>query len=279
MIIKKSIKTLKKYLETERGIIRKKIAFIPTMGALHEGHLSLIKQAKYKGYYIIVSIYVNPIQFSPNEDLSKYPRTLRTDLEKLKQISVDLVFTPTTKDMSDYVHPYNTYKTFGLEKKLCGKFRPNHFLGVSEIVLKFLSILNPDFAYFGEKDYQQFYFVKIVVKQTILKTKIIMGKTIRDKSGLALSSRNEYLNKEEKNIAENIYKILKETRLLIRKGQLISKILSKQKKKMLEIGISKIEYFELKDRNLKLSYLPHNKSRVFIAVNINKIRLIDNILI
>ena len=103
MIIKKSIKNLKKYLETERGIIRKKIAFIPTMGALHEGHLSLIKQAKYKGYYIIVSIYVNPIQFSPNEDLSKYPRTLRTDLEKLKQISVDLVFTPTTKDMSDYV--------------------------------------------------------------------------------------------------------------------------------------------------------------------------------
>ena len=110
MIIKKSIKTLKKYLETERGIIRKKIAFIPTMGALHEGHLSLIKQAKDKGYYIIVSIYVNPIQFSPNEDLSKYPRTLKTDLEKLKQISVSLVFTPKTKDMSDYVHPYSTYK-------------------------------------------------------------------------------------------------------------------------------------------------------------------------
>ena len=279
MIIKKTINSVKTYLKIERVNLRKKIAFIPTMGALHEGHLSLIKKAKNKGLYVIVSIYVNPKQFDPNEDLSKYPKDLNGDLKKLKKISVNLVFIPTINDMCGYKHQEYTYKTFGLEKKLCGKFRPNHFSGVSEIILKFLSILDPEFTYFGEKDYQQFYFIKAIIGQTVLKTKIIMGKTIREKNGLALSSRNKYLNKDQREIANNLYKILKETRLMIKKGQLVSVVLNKQKKKMLENGFSKVEYFEIKNENLKSSYLPSDKLRIFIAAKINKIRLIDNILI
>ena len=279
MIIKKTVNSLKQYLKQKKVSLRKKIAFIPTMGALHEGHLSLIKLAKDKGQYVIVSIYVNPSQFTPNEDFSKYPRTLKSDLEKLKKISVDLVFTPVTKDISEYSYQEYSYKTFGLEKKLCGKMRPNHYLGVSEIVLKFLSIINPDFAYFGEKDYQQYIFIETIVKQTILKTKVLMGKTIREKSGLALSSRNKYLSENEKNIAKYIYKYLKQSRLLIKKGQLISTVLKKQKEKMLKDGFSEIEYLEVKDSNLRKSNLPYNKSRIFIAVKIKDIRLIDNILI
>ena len=279
MIVKKNVSSIEQYLKQRRVNLRKKIAFIPTMGALHEGHLSLIKLAKDKGRYVIVSIYVNPSQFAPNEDFSKYPRTLKSDLEKLNKISVDLVFTPVTKDISEYTHQKYSFKTFGLEKKLCGKFRPNHYIGVSEIVLKFLSIINPDFAYFGEKDYQQYIFIEKIVKQTILKTKIIMGKTIRDKDGLALSSRNKYLSENEKNIAKYIYKYLKQSRLLIKKGQLISTVLKKQKDDLLKLGFSKIEYLEVKDSNLRKSNLPHNKSRIFIAAKINNIRLIDNILI
>jgi len=122
MIIKKTVNSIKQYLKLRKVNLRKKIAFIPTMGALHEGHLSLIKLAKDKGQYVIVSIYINPLQFAPNEDFSKYPRTLKSDLEKLKKISVDLVFTPMTKDISRYTHQKYSFKTFGLEKNYVVNF-------------------------------------------------------------------------------------------------------------------------------------------------------------
>ena len=244
MIIKKTIKSAQKYLNNKKSKLINKIAFIPTMGALHEGHLSLIKLAKERQYFIIVSIYVNPSQFDPNEDFSNYPRTLRTDLAKLKKLSVDLIFTPKIDDISKYTFKKMKYSTFGIENKLCGRFRPHHFPGVAEIVLKFLSILKPEVIYLGQKDYQQFFYLKRIIEQTNLPMKVKMGKTIRENSGLNLSS-----------------------------------LLKKQKKKLLKIGFTKIDYLEVKRNDLKTSTKPHKKSRIFIAAHINDVRLIDNILI
>ena len=279
MIIKKTIKSVQKYLNNKKSKLINKIAFIPTMGALHEGHLSLIKLAKERQYFIIVSIYVNPSQFDPNEDFSNYPRTLRTDLAKLKKLSVDLIFTPKIDDISKYTFKKMKYSTFGIENKLCGRFRPHHFPGVAEIVLKFLSILKPEVIYLGQKDYQQFFYLKRIIEQTNLPMKVKMGKTIREKSGLALSSRNKYLSKDEHEISVHLYKTLKETRLLIKNGLNLSSLLKKQKKKLLKIGFTKIDYLEVKRNDLKTSTKPHKKSRIFIAAHINDVRLIDNILI
>ena len=205
MIIKKTINSLQKVLELEKVNLKKKIAFIPTMGALHDGHLSLIRSAKAKKQFIIVSIYINPSQFGPNEDFLKYPRSLKADLKKLKNNNVDLVFTPNSKDLSRYKYKNYNFKTLGLEKKLCGRTRPYHFLGVARIVLKFFTLLKPDIAYFGDKDYQQFIFIKKIVGQTNLKTKIMMGKTIREKNGLALSSRNKYPKTRSSNYCKKYF--------------------------------------------------------------------------
>ena len=249
------------------------------MGALHNGHLSLVRKAKKKGYYTVVSIYVNPSQFAPNEDFKKYPKSLKSDVKKLRMINVDLLFTPLHKYMYEYKSPKYSFKTFGIEKKLCGKSRPYHFLGVAEIVLKFLSLINPNVTYFGEKDYQQFFFIKTVVEQTPLKTKIVMAKTIRDMNGLALSSRNNYLSKEQTEVAKNIYKSLKILKKIIKNGEDESKALFKQKKILLNEGFTKIEYLEIRTQDLKKSILPHHRSRIFIAAKIKDIRLIDNVLI
>ncbi len=279
MIIKKTINSIQKLLEIEKVNLKKKVAFIPTMGALHDGHLSLIKSAKAKKQFIIVSIYVNPSQFGPNEDFLKYPRSLKSDLKKLKNSKVDLVFTPNSKDLSRYKYKNYNFKTLGLEKKLCGSTRPYHFMGVAEIVLKFFTLLKPDVAYFGEKDYQQFIFIKKIVDQTNLKTKIMMGKTIREKNGLALSSRNKYLKPEEVIIAKNIFKILKETRILIKKNKKKLSILKEQKRKLIACGFSNVEYFQILTNDLKHAKSPYIKSRIFIAARIGSVRLIDNILI
>jgi len=279
MLVKKSPRSVSNYLRFKIKNMRKKIAFIPTMGSLHEGHLSLIKKAKTKGYYTIVSIYINPSQFSQSEDFTKYPRSLKNDLLKLKKISTDLVFTPCQKDISAYSHRKYKYKTFKIERKLCGKSRPKHFFGVSEIVLKLLSILQPNIAYFGEKDYQQFFFIKTIIKQIPINTNILMVRTVREKSGLAMSSRNNYLTEKEMEIAKNIYKSLKNTRKLIKMGFDSKKVLFKEKHFLLKMGLTKIEYMTIKTNDLKRSVAPHNESRIFIAAKINNVRLIDNLLI
>ena len=279
MIIKKTPNSVSKYLKSETKKIKKKLAFIPTMGALHDGHLSLVKKARKKGYFTVVSIYVNPSQFAQNEDFKKYPRSLKSDIQKLRMINADLLFTPLHKQMFEYESPKYLFKTFGIEKKLCGKSRPHHFLGVSEIVLKFLSIIKPNVTYFGEKDYQQFFFIKTVVEQTPLKTKIEMAKTVRDINCLALSSRNDYLSKEQTKIAKNIYKSLKILKKIIIKGDNVSKAFIKQKKFLLNEGFTKIEYLEIRTQDLKKSVKPHHRSRIFLAAKIKSIRLIDNLLI
>ncbi len=185
----------------------KRVGFVPTMGALHEGHLSLMAAAKQKADAAVVSIFVNPIQFGPSEDYARYPRNLRKDKKLLKDMGVDILFLPETSD----VFPAG-FKTFveveALSKKLCGRTRPAHFRGVATVVAKLLNIVNPDFAFFGEKDFQQQVIIKQMVKDLDLPVEIVSLPTVREFDGLAMSSRNAYLTPRERKSATILYKAL-----------------------------------------------------------------------
>ncbi|NIP29139.1 MAG: pantoate--beta-alanine ligase, partial [Candidatus Dadabacteria bacterium] len=196
----------------------KSIAFVPTMGALHEGHLSLVDEACKKADEVVVSIFVNPKQFGPNEDYGEYIRDLEGDLKKLSKYKVGYLFNPGVKDI--YNEGFQTYVVVEeLQKFLCGKIRPGHFKGVSTVVLKLFNIVKPDFAVFGKKDYQQFKLIERMVKDLNLEIEIIGMPIIREESGLAMSSRNKYLSENEKKRASNIYKSLNIIKKLFYEGQ------------------------------------------------------------
>ncbi|MBC7287344.1 MAG: pantoate--beta-alanine ligase, partial [Armatimonadetes bacterium] len=168
------------------------IGFVPTMGALHDGHLALIRRCRAENDFVVVSIYVNPTQFGPGEDLDKYPRQLQQDCEKAEQAGVDLVFAP--RDTQMYPEGYCTWVVVEkLTEPLCGRFRPGHFRGVTTVVAKLFNIVEPDRAYFGEKDYQQLVVVKRMVADLNIPVRIISVPTVREADGLAMSSRNAYL--------------------------------------------------------------------------------------
>ncbi len=169
--------------------IGKKVHFIPTMGALHDGHISLVKSAKAKKATRIVSIFINPDQFSPNEDFDKYPSTIKNDLKLLRKERVDIVFLPNKEEIKKYKIKYKI-PNFSIENKLCGKTRPHFFPGVKKIVTKLFDIIEPDKSFFGEKDFQQYLVIKELCKKMKLKTVIVKCKTVRDQKRLALSSRN-----------------------------------------------------------------------------------------
>src|SRR5919108_5437199 len=171
----------------------KRISLVPTMGALHEGHLDLISEARKIGDVLVVSIFVNPTQFGPNEDFTKYPRDLAGDLRKIESLGVDIVFTPTPEEM--YPEGFQTYvEVEKLQEHLCGLFRPGHFRGVATVVLKLFNIIRPHVALFGEKDYQQLKIIQRMVKDLNLDVEVSGFPTVREKNGLALSSRNAYLS-------------------------------------------------------------------------------------
>jgi len=258
----------------------KTIAFVPTMGALHEGHLSLIKRAKDENDITVVSIFVNPIQFAPNEDYEKYPRDIDKDCEKLKNIEIDYLFLPDVNSL--YPNGYSTYiNVENLSDKLCGKFRPNHFRGVATIVCKLFNIVNPNRAYFGQKDYQQTLIIKKMVEDLNIDVEIIVCPTIREKDGLAMSSRNSYLNEIERKSATVIYKCLKEGEKLLKAkinpsevSERIQNILKK------EPVIKEIQYAGVFDP-FTLEELKELKDvcLIAIAVKIGETRLIDNLLV
>tara|TARA_B000000557_G_scaffold254257_1_gene244192 strand:+ start:497 stop:1363 length:867 start_codon:yes stop_codon:yes gene_type:complete len=254
------------------------IILVPTMGALHQGHLSLIKKAeKYNGI-IIVSIFVNPIQFNDKNDLKNYPNTLRADIEKLKELGVDYLFLPTVKDIFNSSFQ-TTVSVNELQKFLCGKHRPGHFNGVSTIVLKLFNIINPDIAVFGRKDFQQLAIIKRMVIDLNLDIKILEGEIIREESGLALSSRNKLLTKKNYEIAQNIYQGLMFIRSEFKKG----KKSSVQLKRLLVTfyqskGIRNIEYINIVDRNSLIdSKTVRTGNIIAVAIKLGKIRLIDNL--
>ena len=276
MLIIKNIRFLEKKLDNLRKR-NNKISLVPTMGSLHNGHLSLVKKAKGKNKIVVVSIFVNPTQFGANEDFIKYPKNTNKDIKLLKELSVDILFLPYKKEI--FAHKTSQFKQtkISIEKILCGKSRPNYFPGVGKIIIILFDIIKPHYAYFGEKDYQQYYFIKLLSNKLKFNTKIISGKTIRDDSGLALSSRNLYLNNREKKIARNIIKILKKSKKELSKNWKPSFVINKNKKILIKKGVSKIDYFELRSETLKRNVKKNQKARLFIAVFIGSTRLIDNI--
>lgn len=256
------------------------IGFVPTMGALHAGHLALVKQSLQENEVTIVSIFVNPTQFNNPQDLEKYPRTLESDVEKLMHVSSEiLVYAPSVSDIYEDNIASKIYDYDGLENQMEGKFRPGHFDGVGTIVKKLFEIVNPTNAYFGEKDFQQLQIVKKLVEKNNIPLKIIGCPIYREENGLAMSSRNERLSQEERQNAKIIY----ETLLWVKDNfgiKNVSEIYLKVKDVFKESVTFELEYFTIAEENTLEeieNYNENSKYRAFIAVFVNNIRLIDNI--
>ena len=254
----------------------KEIAFVPTMGALHKGHISLINKAKKISDNVLVSIYINPKQFNSKKDFKKYPRSLEKDIKILKKIKINYLYTPSNKDIYSFKPKTKIYLD-KFSRILCGQFRPFHFKGVVNIINRFLSIIKPKFIFLGMKDFQQLMLIKSHITKNKIKTKLITCPTIRERSGIAVSSRNEKLNNNQLKIAGKIFKFIKNNKKLI-----LHKILCKKKstifKKLIKLGASKIDYVEcinLTER--KICKNMNTKFNIFIAYYVGKIRLIDNL--
>ncbi len=225
------------------------ISFVPTMGALHEGHLSLMRVAKEKGDFLVVSIFVNPTQFGPNEDFNKYTRDLEGDIKKIREIGVDVVFSPDVNEI--YPEGFETYvEVQELQKPLCGQFRPGHFKGVTTVVLKLFNIIKPDIAVFGEKDYQQLLIIKKMVRDLHLEIEIIGMPIIREEDGLALSSRNAYLSHEDRTRALALSESLREIEKRFKEGNKNTNDLVQFGIEILnESHVTDIDYLEIRNGN------------------------------
>ncbi len=262
-----------------------KIGLVPTMGALHAGHASLIKKAKEMCDKVVVSVFVNPIQFGPNEDFDKYPRTLNTDRNLCDEIGADIVFAPSPKEMyGENTRLSNNELTFvcppyNLVDCLCGKSRPGHFDGVATVVMKLFNITTPDYAFFGQKDAQQLFILKKMVKDLNLDLEIIPCPIVREEDGLALSSRNTYLTQQERTNALTISKALKEVSKYYEKGITNTQVLFDAAISVLDKNIE-LEYIEFRDFETfeKVSEVKNN-TLIAIAAKSGKTRLIDNIII
>jgi pantoate--beta-alanine ligase len=256
------------------------VGFVPTMGALHAGHLSLLKKSIENNTTSVISIFVNPTQFNNVEDLEKYPRTLENDVEKIKTVSDEiLVYAPTVEDIYEGNTKSQQYNFDGLEDQMEGKFRPGHFDGVGTVVKRLFEIVKPTNAYFGEKDFQQLQIVKKLVEKERLPVKIVGCPIFREANGLAMSSRNERLSEEEKKEATIIFKTINKAKILFgtKSAKEVSSFVSKTFNKYPEF---ELEYFEIADEATLLPCIKKNKTkkyRAFIAVFVNKIRLIDTI--
>jgi pantoate--beta-alanine ligase len=278
MIVTGNINKIRRIIK-EAKRKNKLIGFVPTMGALHLGHLSLFKRAKKECGFVVGSIFVNPSQFLPGEDYKKYPRTFNKDKKLLEQGSVDLLFCPETKQM--YSKRYSTYvEEDSLSKVLCGESRIGHFKGVCTIVAKLFNIISPDIAYFGQKDYQQAMVLKKMVHDLNFAVKIKVSPTVREKDGLALSSRNAYLSAGERRDALSFYGALMKARALVKKGERNSSKIKGEMKRFLSFHKSvKIEYIKIVDA-ATLKDVGSVKGKILIALAgyVGKTRLIDNIL-
>ncbi|CEO21476.1 pantoate--beta-alanine ligase [Paraclostridium sordellii] len=265
-------KRIKEYKKDELSI-----GFVPTMGYLHKGHESLIKKACIENDKVVVSVFVNPIQFGVNEDLSNYPNDIKKDIDICEKLGVDIVFNPEAKTM--YNEDFSTFiEVENLTKGLCGKSRPTHFKGVCTVVNKLFNIVNPDRAYFGQKDAQQLAVIKKMVRDLNMNIEIIGCPIIREKDGLAKSSRNTYLTIEERKAATIINKTLNEAKKLIVEGERNSEnIINFIKNEITLEPLAKIDYIDIVDINrLEDIKTIEHEVLVAIAVFIGKTRLIDN---
>lgn len=260
--------------------LNKTTGFVPTMGALHDGHLSLIKNSLDQNHITVVSIFVNPTQFNNAEDLEKYPRTLEADVQKIRLISTQvLVYAPTVSDIYQENTSSSSFTFDGLENQMEGKHRPGHFDGVGTIVKKLFEIVNPTHAYFGEKDFQQLQIVKKLVEKEKMKVEIIGCPIFREANGLAMSSRNERLSKSAREQSSFIYKTLQAVQADFEKKSL-TELNEFVKNAFSEHAEFSLEYFEIAEESTLLPALEKDntkKYRAFIAIFIENIRLIDNI--
>ena len=259
----------------------KPIGFVPTMGALHEGHLSLVRRSKQENHATAVSIFVNPTQFGPAEDFQNYPRDTEGDLEKLRKEEVDILFIPNASLM--YPGGFSTHvEVEGLSDKLCGAFRPSHFRGVSTVGMKLFNIVKPARAYFGQKDFQQTVVIRRMVKDLDMNIDIVLCPTIRERDGLAMSSRNAYLNEAQRAAAPVVFRSLSEASGLIKSGIIdathIQRIM--QESILAEPAVSGVDYMGIYDP-VTLNVLSEVRDEVLLAaaVKIGRTRLIDNILV
>ena len=277
MLIIKTIPEMRKYVSGIKTA-GEKIGFVPTMGYLHEGHLDLMRKAKEFTSHVVVSIFVNPTQFGPNEDLAKYPRDFKRDEQLCKEVGVECIFYPEPPEI--YPDGYATYITVEeLSKGLCGVSRPIHFRGVATVVAKLFNIVEPDFTVFGEKDYQQLAVIKRMVKDLNMKVNVIGYPTVREIDGLAMSSRNAYLSPEERNIAPALHRSLKHALTLFRKGKTDAKTIKKEVVSLIEAAAGCIiDYVEIIDgESLAPVDVIIPGTVMAVAVKLGKTRLIDNI--
>jgi pantoate--beta-alanine ligase len=274
MEVAKTIEEVRSLVNAARST-GKKIGLVPTMGALHIGHISLIEAAVKDCDFVVVSIFVNPTQFGPGEDFEKYPRPIEADLKICRKAGAKVVFAPTPAEM--YPRENLTWVTVEkLTEPLCGRSRPGHFRGVTTVCSKLFNIVTPDVAYFGQKDAQQAIVIKRMVADLNMPLEIIVCPTIREPNGLAVSSRNQYLSEQQRRDAANIYKSLQTCREMIEAGTTDSqKIIAEMQKILQQIPSGQIEYVSIVDAD-SLENLDKISA---VAVKVGPARLIDNILV
>jgi pantoate--beta-alanine ligase len=267
-----SVVALRERLGRESGV-----AFVPTMGNLHEGHLDLVRIAKQHAQCVVVSIFVNPLQFGANEDFGKYPRTLQADRDKLEACGVSVVFAPTEADL--YPHPQQiTVEPPAIAQELCGAFRPGHFRGVATVVLKLFNIVQPQVAVFGKKDYQQLNVIRQMVEQLNVPVTVIGAETMRAADGLALSSRNQYLTDAERTEAIFMYQTLREIKNTLEKGIKEYVRLEENAVRALVSHGWQVDYVAIRSQNtLLMPESGENRLVVLAAAKLGKTRLIDNL--
>jgi pantoate--beta-alanine ligase len=274
------INSIREFKSVRKGFgTQVKVGFVPTMGYLHEGHLSLVKQARKENDIVVVSIYVNPTQFGANEDLDAYPTDIERDIALLTECNADYVFIPNSVQM--YPKNYQTYvNVTTLTQNLCGASRPTHFQGVTTIVTKLINIVKPDSMYMGEKDFQQVTVIARMVEDLNMDVNVISCPIIRESDGLAMSSRNTYLSSEERKNALCLYKSILLTKELFSKGETNPKLILEEIEKLISNNHGIIDYIEfVSNRTLQPVDVLNTETRIALAVKIGKTRLIDNMLI
>ncbi|MCX8060123.1 MAG: pantoate--beta-alanine ligase [Aquificaceae bacterium] len=271
------IRDLRNYIKTAKQDGGYTVGFVPTMGYLHDGHRRLIKSSKAHNDITVVSIYVNPLQFAEGEDYERYPRDLERDISLCEEELVDVVFAPSDEEMYPE-RPLLRISIEGLTEVLEGQFRPGHFSGVCTVVLKLFNIVNPDRAYFGEKDYQQLKVVERLVKDLSIPTEIVAVPTVRDEEGLALSSRNLYLSPEERRSALSLYRSFLLAETLIKNGNTEASLLKKAIEDFIlkHPKVRKVDYVEITDPELRPVQQVKEGDRILLAVWVGNTRLIDN---
>lgn len=277
------METVKSILELRKIVARqkengKKIGFVPTMGYLHEGHLSLMKASKKKADFTIVSIFVNPTQFGPNEDLATYPRDLERDQAQCESVGVDLIFAPEVSEM--YPEGYSTFVDCegNITKQLCGATRPTHFKGVTSVVAKLFNIVQPNFAFFGQKDAQQVAIIEKMVRELNFPIEIVPCPIVRESDGLAMSSRNTYLSEEARKEALVLHKALQEAKALIENGETDTKVLINEMTNTIKSSkLAVIDYVQIVDtQSLESIATLEKEFLIALAVKFGNTRLIDN---